>query len=694
MLVLVGAYVLILTAAVLWAFEVKLQRWPTVIYGAPYTVRVGADLKNIRLFERLSRLGYVRTPVLAPDPGHWSLSGPSLDVYLKHFPLQGQGIVSGPVHFTLDIGKIRSIHLTRSLENVDRIILEPELISIVPASGWDPHLTRPVRLETVPPLLVDAIVLTEDRRFYTHPGIDVGSIVRAFKANLKAWRYVQGGSTITQQLIRMTLLTSKKTLVRKANEIALALTAELLYSKRTILEAYLNRVYFGHWGSYPLHGVETAANQFFGKALKQLDPAECAFMAASIRAPNIITPRRHPERAKSRRNMILGLLFKEGKISRDDYEQAVASPVKIRRPGAPPVRAPAFLHLLGEVASTEVNGWGKEHHDVLTSLDPVLQNDANLQLKRLGRPGLSTHLILSSPDTGDLRAFVAPHPSRWDGKGGSLRSLLPMVILPGLMPDKRTPARFTLTSQVFTQDGSKGPITFREAFRTQRVPLIRKLTDTVGIEKIAQVLNDFDIQTRSESNGTLAVGPVTPLQMAQSYSLLALGGRAPTIGPGIRILNGLETVFPRENKRVSIPGSCIFLVNHLMKGLQPPEQRHRGPDRPWLRPSIFLEQDSQGIWGVAYRRDALLLVRLPGTHVAKSTVLSMMLKILPSPALESEKPHPVPDGVVFRNICVDSGLRATSICPDVVREPFLRGSEPVEWCPLRHESHPVRSQKR
>jgi len=123
----------------------------------------------------------------------------------------------------------------------------------------------------------------------------------AIKTNIKARRYVQGGSTISQQLIRMTILRPEKTLWRKINEVFLALAADAIYSKGTILQAYLNRIYLGHWGSLPVKGVEEASRNFFGKSLNELDPADCAFLAAAIRAPNVINPFKHPERAKGRR---------------------------------------------------------------------------------------------------------------------------------------------------------------------------------------------------------------------------------------------------------------------------------------------------------------------------------------------------------------------------------------------------------
>ena len=273
-------YLIFVVGALLWAFEIKLKRWPVIVYAAAVPARVGDDISKTRLLQRLRRLGYSQSAGPVPDVGEWTESPTSLDVHFKHCSIQGQGIISGPVSFTMDSDRIRAIHLMRSLQDVEHVVIEPEVLTVIPASGWGQALTQRVSLEEVPPLLVDAVVLTEDRHFFTHNGIDLRSIFRALRANIKAWRYRQGGSTITQQLVKMTLLSPKKTLLRKITEISIALTAEVFYSKQTILQAYLNRLYFGQWGQFPIRGVKAAAEYLFGKSLKQLNLSECALLAA------------------------------------------------------------------------------------------------------------------------------------------------------------------------------------------------------------------------------------------------------------------------------------------------------------------------------------------------------------------------------------------------------------------------------
>jgi hypothetical protein len=686
--ILFAGYLLMLTCAVLWAFEVKLARWPVFIYGDPYEIRVGDDIRKTRIVERLSRLGYVRSPVVATEPGQWSQSGSRFHIHLKYCPIRGRGIVNGPVSFSLDMNTIRSIRLARSLQRVESLTLEPELISVVPPRGSRQMLCRPVPGNEAPPLLVDAVILTEDRRFFSHHGIDPGSMFRALKTNVKAWRYVQGASTITQQLIKMTLLTPQKTLLRKTNEVFLALIADALYSKQTILSAYLDRVYLGHWGQFPINGVTEASRHLFGKELQKLNSEECAFLAATIMAPNIITPLRHPKRARARRNMILGLLLKEGKITRSEFSRAQSTPVRIRKPGPASVRATAFVELVKDSLMEKTGRLNETPLDILSSLDPLLQNKANLEIKRMGRQGDGAHLMILEPRTGEIKAYVAPGPGKWSGMGGNLEVVLPMITAAAFTTDKGVYAGLTLTSHLFPAKQGGRPITLREAFSEEKALLQRRLVDSIGRDKIIQTLKEFGIEATSNLSDSAPISRITPMEMAQNYALLATLGEKTFSRLRVRPSLTKPEISIKRRERISLIPASLFLVNHLLKDPRPLGDQDSPVGNSRSRPSIFTARDDEGLWGIAYRPDILLLVRLPGNRFDRNRVKRMMLRLLPKPHGLSAQPQQVPKDVVFRKICVDSGLRATSICPKVILEPFLKGTQPSEWCGIRHGSDP------
>jgi len=694
LLILVCSYFLILTIAIVWTFEVKLQRWPIFIYAAPFTIQVGDDINRIRLFERLSRQGYIASPVSVPEPGEWGRSGSGITIFLKDCPFKQGEITSGPINLTLDWDQIKSIRLMRSLEEVNRIALEPELVQVVPPPGYFPELCRSLPLNQIPSLLVDAIVLTEDPRFFLHSGIDLVSVQQALMTNLKAWRYVQGGSTIPQQLVRMTMLSPEKTLGRKISEVFLALTAGILYSKERILEAYLNRVYYGQWGTFPIKGVPEAARHLFGKALTELDAAECALMAAMIRAPSVINPYLHPERTLARRNMVLGLLFKAGKISREIYDEAINRPVVMKKPSQVQMKTGAFVKLVKDRLPAQMPGPAPKEprQDVLTSLDPLIQNDTERLLKPLGEAGSQAHFVLANPQSGNIMAFIAPgSDNKWSGVGGNADTLLPLIMVPAFVPERPAQAKYTLTSTLFISTKPGGQMTFREAYRHDRGFLLRNLVNSLGAEKVIPVLREFGARAHQTADSNLAVDALAPVDLAQIYAHMATLGNAGTIGPGIHVIGWSSASEQSQNRRISVSPTAIYMVNHLMKSAEATSAKEGYPSKTIQQPSFFTARDDQGLWGVAYQNDALLVLRLPGNPFSDSKMQKLIARILPIAGQAPDSALPVPEGLVFRKICIDSGLLATSICPRVVQDPFFKGTQPVEWCPHRHEPTSARS---
>ena len=682
-----ACYLAVLLGILFWTFEVKLHRRPVCIYAAPTMVRVGDDIDAIRLQERLTRLGQLETDVVLKDPGQWNRSGSTFNMYLKYCPIQGRGIVSGPVSLALDWNKVRSIRLLRSQEEATQIALEPELLHVSSVDGVA-ELCRPVSIQDVPPLLIDAIVLTEDPAFFSHPGIDIASTHRAFVANLKAGKYVQGGSTISQQLVKMSILSPEKTLWRKTNELILALMADAIYSKKTILEHYLNRVYFGQWGPYPLHGVAEASRCLFGKSLQSLTVSECSLLAATIRAPNVINIHRHPERAKARRNMVLGLLFKAGKISRDAYEEALESPLRTLKPGNAPAKAEAFVELVKERLPFLSASGMQDSSYVVTSLDPLAQNEADAGLRKLGEAAGKAFLILASPKTGDIRVFIAPQPKKWDGAGGNLQTFLPVALAPALAKDKNRLPKYTLTSQIRVPERQQGLLTIRQAFRRGEPTLGQQLSQTLGNDLMAEAVRQFGVPASVKADQVILDRKMTPLEVLGVYAAMALLGSAPPF----RVAEGLTVegsardeaamgAKPKDQK-------ALFLVNYMLKDFSGDDMEGQS-GLATRTPSVYSAADDQGKWFIAYRSDAALLLRTSGRKVSAEMFKRLMNKLLPPMHQFSPDQDNAPDGIVFRRICLASGLLATSTCPHVIKEAFLKGTQPTEWCSMWHETKPI-----
>ncbi len=689
-LIVCGFYALFLTGLILWNFELKLKRWPTFVHAAPFVLSVGEDIGRVGLLERLQRLGYLETMTATPEPGEWLRSGSQLTIGLRHFPLSAHGVASGPVRIALRANRADSIRLAGASEGVDKPAIEPELLDIIPAKGFPKQLCRPSRLRDINPLLKDAIVLTEDPRFISHWGVDMGATYRAIKANVKAGRYVEGGSTIPQQLVRMTLLSPEKTLWRKCNEICMALIADAIYSKETILESYLNRVYFGHSGRFPIIGVAEASRVFFGKSQAELDAGRCALLAAMIRAPNVVNPYVRPERAQRRRNMILGLMLNAGKISPTEHDQAAQSPIKVVSKGSQPIRADAFLSLVDDKMDAQGTAGDLiiEGQDVVTSLDPWLHTKAQEGLNRLGKAGADAYLVMITPATGAITSYVAPSADKSSGLRGDLESLLPVTIIPALIGEKPGESGLSLNSQIFRADVPRDPITFRAALHTDPNLLTQKVISSAGRDRVIAVLKEFGVRVRLNHTGEMAFDPISPIEYAGIYSLLAGIGKSPRPQIATRPRNRTDPSSHLGMRRVSVNPAVLFLVNYVLKEPmdRPGKRRTTGP-RSDL-PSIFHSSDPAGLWSVAYNEDALIVVRTPEKDVDPTRIKAMMAGLLYWTRGDSRPRSEPPEGIVFKRVCSKSGLRATSLCPNVIEEAFIKGTQPVEWCPLGHESTP------
>ncbi|HEX5513109.1 MAG TPA: transglycosylase domain-containing protein, partial [Gammaproteobacteria bacterium] len=289
-------------------FEGKRWALPARVYARPLELFEGLSLRPDTLEAELRALNY-RPEAGGRQPGTYQRSGDRFTITTRAFQFP-DGTEPGR---TLEVQFAgRQISSLRGEGEIDLVRLDPALIgSIYPAHQEDRIL---VKLEEVPPLLVDALLALEDREFFQHRGISFSGVGRALYANLKAGRVVQGGSTITQQLVKNFFLSSERTMVRKANEALMALLLEAHYSKQEILEAYLNEVYLGQDGPRAIHGFGMAAEYYFARPLNELQPHQLALLAAIVRGPSYYDPRRHPQRARARRDHVLTVLADQARL--------------------------------------------------------------------------------------------------------------------------------------------------------------------------------------------------------------------------------------------------------------------------------------------------------------------------------------------------------------------------------------------
>jgi len=359
--------------------EVRLRfagaRWalPAQVYAAPLLVYPGLNLSRKGFVRELDRLGYRQGPLLG-GPGTFTTRAGRVSVQTRAFTFW-----DGPqpgVKVDIDFGESQVEELFDQEARQGRTLLrfDPMLIgSIYPIAGEDRVL---VKLDDVPPLLPAGLIYVEDRHFEDHFGLDPKAIVRAAWANLRARRAVQGGSTITQQLVRNFFLTLDRTWTRKITEAFMAILLEAHYSKQEILEAYLNEVHLGQDGGRAIHGFGLASQFYFNKPLTELQPQEVALLVALVKGPSFYNPRRNPERALERRNLVLGMLAQAGYISAQELAVAQKRPLGIvGGTTGGTVQYPAFVdlvkrQLVGQYAEADLTNEGLR---IFTTLDPRAQ---------------------------------------------------------------------------------------------------------------------------------------------------------------------------------------------------------------------------------------------------------------------------------------------------------------------------------
>ena len=304
-------------------FEGRKWDFASKIYSDSYHVYVGLSLRRDDLVEKLRRLGYYETSGSPKTQGAYQINvaAGTIDIFLHDFEFPTENVKGYPVRISLQGNIVSGIeNLADKTEKFD-LELEPEVVTGLYQRIWQER--RVVKLAEVPPLLIKTIIAVEDERFFSHAGVDPVGIMRAMLVNLRHLSLQQGGSTLTQQLMKNFLLSDERTLSRKFPEAVMALIAERKYSKEVILENYLNEIYLGQRGSQGISGVWEAAQFYFSKPLSELTVGQTALLAGLIRAPNRLSPYRNAEAATKRRNVVLAKLLDDKIITEKQYDAAL-----------------------------------------------------------------------------------------------------------------------------------------------------------------------------------------------------------------------------------------------------------------------------------------------------------------------------------------------------------------------------------
>ncbi|HMF56096.1 MAG TPA: PBP1A family penicillin-binding protein, partial [Pyrinomonadaceae bacterium] len=523
------------------------------IYAAPRTLRAGQTGSTEKLVALLRRAGYIESE--ASDV--WSGSFTAQDGAVVIHPRRQNGSAQATVRVSFD-NRNRIATLTSDAGTLDSFTLEPEALTVDASMKAGQHAALSFR--DIPEVVAHAILSTEDRRFFDHSGVDLFGIARAALRNAGDERMGQGGSTITQQLVKNTYLSPERTFRRKFAEAMLAFTLERRLSKQDIFALYCNEVYLGQRGSVAVRGIEQAARVYFAKNLNELSIAEAATIAGMIQSPNRYAPERHAEAATSRRNLVIASMLRDSAITREQAQSSARETLTLApAPEDNTSLAPYFVDYVNRVTESQANNSSQEDErasHVFTTLDIDLQELAEgavqHQLERLDRiykgRGVRPQaaLVALDPKTGNVLAMVGGRDyaqsqlnRATDARRQPGSAFKPFVyaaaIESGISPVTTfmdAPREFNYGARsVYRPANYGGGYSMHDV--TMRTGLIKSLNVVTvdialrtGLNRIAALASSFGLP-KPQAYPALALGTTeaTPMEMAEAYAAFANGGR-------------------------------------------------------------------------------------------------------------------------------------------------------------------------
>ncbi|MGY4677764.1 penicillin-binding protein 1B [Pasteurella sp. P03HT] len=409
-----------------WQIQTKMrgQIWqlPAEVYSRIESIRLEDNLTFAQVKQQLLDNEYRQTKLVAA-PGDFKIEDNTIVLLRRAFPFPVQPEAQRVFRLRFEQDKLTVIEDLINQRQVSSFRLAPKLIAMLQS---DKEERLAIALQQYPRLLIDALLLTEDRRFYEHDGISLLGIARATITNIQAGHTVQGGSTLTQQLVKNLFLTNERTLTRKFNEALMALILDWRYDKNRILETYLNEIYLGQNGDIQIHGFELASHFYFGRSTREISLDQIALLVGMVKGPSLYNPWRNPKHALERRNVVLHLLLEHKVIGHELYQLLVQRPLNVQDRGQITRKYPAFLQTLQAELRAQL-GENKASNllgaRIFSTLDvkqqtyaenAVVSATSTLQAK-YKNPHLQAAMVIADYQMGEVRALVGGLQTQYAG---------------------------------------------------------------------------------------------------------------------------------------------------------------------------------------------------------------------------------------------------------------------------------------
>lgn len=549
-------YVIYLDFEVRSQFDGKKWSVPARVYARPLELYIGKPLSHEQFNFELKTSGY-RLSKNNIKTGYYQKRGDSYRLVIREFDFWDGHQPPRYIEVKLEDGFVSNVIDFRDQTDVAVVRLEPAIMGRIYPTHREDRLL--VKLDDVPEDLTSALLAVEDREFYSHYGINPKAIVRAMFANIKAGAIVQGGSTLTQQLVKNFFLTKKKSLVRKFNEAIMALLLEIHYEKKDILEAYLNEIYLGQDKNRAIHGFGLASRFYFDKPVYNLTLSEITTLVAMVKGPSYYDPWRHNKRLIQRRNTVIGLMQKQGSITTYQAKVAQAKPLEvISRSKKITSSYPAYMDLLRRQLQQDYNkeDLTSEGLQIFSTFDPYVQKITEQvvkeKVKQLDKQkdlqgSLQSAIIVTNTNNADVLAIVGDKQSGYAGFNRALDALRPVgslikpaIYLTALQQKNKYSLATIIQDKNITlksQDGTLWSPRNYSGVSHGEIPLYKGLISSynqatvrlgleLGFEPIVTMLQNLGIQRDIPPYPSMLLGAVamTPFEITQMYQTLSGDG--------------------------------------------------------------------------------------------------------------------------------------------------------------------------
>lgn len=690
-------------------FEGKRWAIPARVYASPLELYAGYNMSAVQFETQLKTLHYRVDSTLTAE-GTYFKKGAQITLKTRPFNFWDAPQDSNLIRLNFTDSTVENISdLGKQGEAVAVLRLDPPQIgTLYPQIKEDRVL---IQLKDAPPALIKALLASEDRDFYHHFGLSIRGIARAMLANLKAGGMVQGGSTITQQLVKNFYLSSERSLTRKVNEAFMALILEYRYSKDEILEAYLNEIYLGQNGSNAVHGFGLASEFYFNSTLKDLPLHQIVSLVALVRGPSYYDPRRASERALQRRNLILDEMVNSQAITQQQATDAKAKPLGVIVNAHRSANAyPYFMDLVKRQLRQEYReeDLTSEGLSIFTTLDTrvqdTLEQSVKTQLAKLDKApkssgNLETAAVITRRDSGEIAALTSGREVISSGFNRALDAVRPIgsLIKPVIyLTALNNPQKYTITTSVSDSEivvpnkGSEawipknydhrehGNVSLHQALAHSYNLATVRIGMDVGVDKVIDTLRNMGVNRDVESFPSFLLGSaqLTPMDVTQMYQTLAGDGflsrlkaiRAVVSAKGERLQS-----YPFIVKQTLDP-AATYIVNTMLQEVMTSGTGHSAydvfPKNFGLVGKTGTTNDAKDSWFAGYSGDYLSVVwvgrddnkpmGLTGATGALPVWLSVMKQISTQPV----------------NLIAPDNIKMANDCNDSRSYPYIAGSEP------------------